>query len=172
MSAGGSFQSARVNLGDKAKKAMFPLFSTIRQFAIATDKSLSLFRSFIQPILLYNSENCAFFSHKQILNITSGKTSLYKCFVDSEHVRMQLKFLKYILGVNKSCTNSMVLGKMGELPVSVCAIFSMLKFWFRVMKATRNLLINQAYRIQDERYEWFNTIAYLLKTLGLDRYRR
>ena len=66
----------------------------------------------------------------------------------------------------------MVLGEVGVIPVTVNALFSMLKFWFRVVKKERSSFVNQAYRIQDEGFDWYNTVVYLLTILSLDRYRR
>lgn len=172
MTAGGTFHFARETLADKAGKAMFPLISTISQFHIPIKDSIRLFRSVIQPILLYNAENWATFSKQKLLSITSGKSTLYDSITNSEIERVHFKFLKFILGVNNSSTNAMVLGEVGAIPVTVNALFLMLKFWFRVMKKESSSFVNQAYRIQDEGFDWYNTVVYLLTILGLDRYRR
>ena len=60
--ASGSFRLAKQNLMDKARKAMFPLMSTIAQFHLPVPDSLKLFHAMIRPTALYNSENWGTFS--------------------------------------------------------------------------------------------------------------
>ena len=76
----GSFLLAKDNLLDKARKAMFPLFSTIAQFHLSVSESIKLFHTMIRPIALYNSENWGTFSHDQIRKIEENPLLLLDQF--------------------------------------------------------------------------------------------
>jgi hypothetical protein len=54
-------------------------------------------------------------------------------------VLVQVKFAKYILGVNKTASNLAVLGELGMIPCSVDAIKLSVGFWHHVVnsKGTR-----------------------------------
>ena len=66
ITSSGFFTSAIKELASKAKKAMMPLYRTIIQFQIPFRKSLKLFRTYIEPILLYNAENLSILTDKQM----------------------------------------------------------------------------------------------------------
>ena len=80
------------------------LYRTICQFQIPFTKSLDLFRSFTEPIILYNSENLFTLSDSQINKYKLDHNSLFEiALTKMPATQNQLKFIKFILGVNKSC---------------------------------------------------------------------
>ena len=102
---------------EKARKAMSSLLSIIPDFKISCKNSLKLFHSFIRPIALYNSENLAHFTHHQIQAIEENKATLLDYLMKSESNTIHQKFLKFILGVKRNCSNMASLGELGEFPV-------------------------------------------------------
>ena len=80
----GSFWLAKTNLMDKARKVMFPLFSTISQFQLSCTNSMKLFHSLIKPIALYNSENWAYFSPHQIETMKCNGSSFLSYLTGSQ----------------------------------------------------------------------------------------
>ena len=112
------------NLLEKASKAMQPLLRTVSRFSVPIETSIRLFDAYISPIVLYNVENWGEMSTKKILNFT--KNAFWTDTLDAKASIFHRKFLKYILGVTKSCPNLAVMRNTGEMPI-------MLKgYWHRV----------------------------------------
>ena len=68
--------------------------------------------------------------------------------VESRHflfqpVLVQVKFAKYILGVNKTVSNLAVLGELGMIPCSVDAIKLSVGFWHHVVNLKGTSLIRK-----------------------------
>ena len=106
----GSFWMAKANLMDKARKAMFPILSTISQFHLKCTNSMKLFHSLVRPIALYNAENWAYFSSHQIETMKQNQCAFLTYTCGSEPDKVLQKFIKFILGVKSSCTNCTTLG--------------------------------------------------------------
>jgi hypothetical protein len=170
----GSFWLAKSNLMDKARKAMFPLFSVISQFQLPCTKSIKLFHTLVRPICLYNAENWACFSSNQINKIKVNESSLLGYMTDSEPDKVFQRFIKFILGVNTSCTNVATLGEVGEFPMLLHALASLLKFWHRVSNMPEETLARQSLELQmqmgPDQSEWLGTVKLLLSLLGLDNH--
>jgi hypothetical protein len=58
---------------------------------------------------------------------------------------VQVKFAKYILGVNKTASNLAVLGELGMIPHSVDAIKFSVGFWHHVVNSKDTSLIRKVY---------------------------
>ena len=144
LQASGSFWLAKENLMDKARKTMFPLFSTIAQFHLPVADSLKLFHSMIRPIALYNSENWGIFSLDTIRKMEENPRLFIDQLINSQPDRVLQIFLKYVLGVNLSCTNLATLGEVGEYPLMVHSLTSLLTFWHRISNMPDNALLKQA----------------------------
>ena len=173
LSSSGSFTRERGNLTDKALKAMFPLFSVIADFQIPCTKAMQLFNSLIKPIALYNSENWATLTPHQISAIQQNKTSLFSYMTGSETSKVHLKFVKYILGVKRNCSNVAALGEMGELPLLLHGFKSLLVYWHRTVNLPQSTLAHKALKLQFEtstELEWAATVKFLLTTLGMESY--
>ena len=153
---------------------MQPLLSIIPDFQVSCKKSLDLFHSFIRPIALYNSENMIHLTHRQIKAIEENKTTLLTCLTTSEINTLHQKFLKYILGVKRNCSNVATLGELGEFPLQMYGFISLLSFWHRttlmrddtLVKKTLNLVTNDG----PDSSEWLATVKFLLKLLHLEEY--
>ena len=161
----GSFRTGRLNIMEKARKAMSSLLSIIPDFKISCKNSLKLFHSFIRPIALYNSENLAHFTHHQIQAIEENKATLLDYLMKSESNTIHQKFLKFILGVKRNCSNMASLGELGEFPLHLYGIISLLSFWHRsalmhadtLVKQTLNLITNDGPNLS----HWFATVKFI-----------
>ena len=168
----GSLWLAKASLMDKARKSMFPLFSTIPQFQLTCADAMNLFHSLVRPIALYNSENWSYFSFQQIEKMKRNECTLLSLITGSEPDKVLQKFIKFILGVKGSCTNVATLGELGEYPLILHGLSSLLTFWHRISNMHNNTLVKKAIDLQaqmgTDKSEWINTIQYLLSTLNLD----
>ena len=174
-SCNGTFTKARTVLFEKANKTMFPPKGLIKQFEMPCKKSLGLFHTLIEPIALYNSENLAHLTMHQIKSIEEKKSSLATYMIKSDMGIVQQKFLKYILGVNRSCSNLATLGELGEFPICLRAFISILSFWHRsATQMQENTLVHQALHYvsnnESSQSVWFATVKCLLNELGLQNY--
>ena len=170
----GSFRIGRLNIMEKARKAMSPLLSIIPDFQVSCKKSLDLFHSFIRPIALYNSENMVHLTHHQIRAIEENKTTLLAYLTKSEVNTIHQKFLKFILGVKRNCSNMATLGELGEFPLHLYGFTSLLSFWHRItlmqddtlVKKTLNFVTNNG----PNSSEWLATVKFLLKLINMEEY--
>ena len=157
-------------MNNKAKKAMMPLYTTIMQFNIPFDKALKLFQTYVEPILLYNAENFAAMSERQIEKCKQGITSVYELAKQADMTTTQLKFIKFILGVGKSSPSMAVFGEAAVLPLLLRAQVSMLKYWNRIKAMDDNTLVKLAYKENLETNStWCKTIQVLNTTFNLHR---
>lgn len=173
-STNGTFTTARTCLNDKAQKAMSALRGVISNFQLPCVRSISLFQSLIEPIALYNSENLAHLTELQLKHIAEGKTQISDLMIYSEMGKTQNKFLKFILGVNSSCSNLAMFGELGEFPLHLKAILSLLGFWHRAAtEMQESTLVSQALSFVSNNPDgtnqsvWFSTVELCLKLIGL-----
>ena len=89
---------------------------------------------------MYNSENLAHLTFNQIKSLEENKGNLLsiKSYLDDN----QQKFLKYILGVKRNCSNMATLGELGEFPTLLNGLVSILSFWHRSMQMQDDTLVN------------------------------
>ena len=170
----GSFRTARSNLVEKAHKALAPISSLVAQFNIPSDKALYLFNTMIRPIVMYNSENLSHLTEHQINTMYENKNSLLFYANNTYPNRLQQKFLKFILGVKRNCTNLGTLGELGETPIILHGFTALLSFWHRTYFMPENTLVKQALNLMmndtQAKYEWLATVKFLLHYLDMDAY--
>ena len=142
----GSFNPGMAQMNNKAKKAMMPLYTTIMQFNIPFHKALKLFQTYVEPILLYNAENFAAMSEKQVEKCKQGSSNVYDLAMQSPMTTTQLKFTKFILGLGKQTPNMAVFGEAAVLPLLLRAHIAMLKFWNRIKNMEDTTLVKLAYK--------------------------
>ena len=126
--ASGTVQHALRTLSEKAAKAMRPLNQAISRFNIPVKLAIKLLHSYIEPIILYNAENSLILTNKQF-ELAPEK------IIINENIVVNLlhrKFLKYILGVNRSAPNLAVYGDTGESPLIAKGYRFMINFWYRL----------------------------------------
>ncbi len=145
-SSGSFCHSIKELTSNKAKRAMMPLFTTIMKFNIPVTKALQLFRTYVEPVLLYNSENQTAMTNKQIEKCTKDKAHIFTLANNSPLTTTQLKFTKFLLGVGKFCPSMMVFGESASIPLLLKAHIHMLKFWNRIKDMDDQTLVKLAYR--------------------------
>ena len=160
----GSVKHALNVLDEKGNKALRPLLNVICRFKLPFKTSIKLFHTYISPILLYNTENM--FTDKDLRkqnsefifnNISVSKT-------DVTH----RKFLKFLMGVSKSCPNLAIYGDTGETPLSLKSYRLTLNFWHRITRLEDTALAKIALLENIEmRTNWIITIEKLINTLNL-----
>ena len=173
LSSSGSFRLAKTNLMDKARKAIFPLYTTISQFNLQCSNSLKLFRSWIRPIILYGTEVWSHFSFHQIKAVIEKRTTLFELATTSEVGLVQHKFLKFILGVKSNCSNTATLGELGEFPLMLNGILTLLKFWHRTANLPNKVFAKQALKVlstEGIQYEWLATVKCVLSQLNMEEH--
>ena len=162
ISASGTFSHGIKALVQKAKKAMMPLFRTIVQFKLPFHLILKLFTTYIEPILLYNAENWACMTTKEIEKCKQDHNRIYEKSLQAPTTIPQLKFLKFALGVNKQCPTLAVLGETAEVPLLLKGYHRMLTYWNRTRDMDDNTLVKKAYLENvASNSEWCQTIQVL-----------
>ena len=162
ISASGTFSNGIKALVTKAKKAMMPLFRMIIQFKLSFHQILKLFTAYIEPILLYNAENWACMSSKEIEKCKKDHNKIYEKSMIATTTIPQLKYLKFALGVNKQCPTLAVLGETAEVPLILKGYHRMLTYWNRTREMDDNTLIKKAYMENvTSNSEWCQTIQIL-----------
>ena len=123
INASGTMNNTINCLFDKANKAMRPIMGAISRFNMPVKISLKLFHSCIAPIMLYNVENWATLSDRNLRNCTVDTLIGMN---DAKANNLHRRFLKYVLGVSKSCPTLAVLGETGEVPLMLKGFRQML----------------------------------------------
>ena len=166
ISASGSNSFAIKNLYDKASKAIQFIFKTIARFNIPVKTSIRLFDAYISPIILYNVENWGEMTNKEIRNV--GKGTFWEDILNAKASIIHRKFLKYILGVTKSCPNLAVMGETGEIPLLLKGYKLMIQYWHRVTNLPdRNLAKTALLENINLKTNWITTIEKLINTFNL-----
>ena len=133
---------------------MFALFKRSRNLSLPMDIMLKLFNVLVKPIVLYEAEvwgskNC------DILE------------------RLQLRFFKYALSVNKFTSSMMVYGELGATPLDIDIKSRMLAFWARLCSEDKHKIFNTIYSLLytlDKKdifkSEWIETVKTTLNNCG------
>ena len=80
--------------------------------------------------MLCNVENWGEMTEKKIRNFSLN--TLLTETKDAKANILHRKFLKYVLGVTKSCPNVAVMGETGEIPLILQGYRLMLQYWHRI----------------------------------------
>ena len=165
LKSSGTVKHAMNTLHGKAKKALRPLLCAIARFNIPVKTSIRLFHAYISPIILYNVENWATLTNKEINKF--NETDLFDKANNPTDV-LHRKILKYTLGLSKSCPNMAVHGDTGEVPLSIKGYRLMLDYWNRLNTLPDSNLAKKALKENVKiRTNWIVTIEKLLKSFKL-----
>ena len=88
---------------------------------------LKLFETCVKPILVYCSEIWS-------LNIVKSNVDLVSKYLSMLPAKVQIKFAKALLGVNKQAVNLAVLVELGMYPISIHAFKPAEKSYQAIMK--------------------------------------
>ena len=171
-SASGVFNFAKDDIFKKSIKATFKLTKLTTTGDPSIKTSLHLYDHLIKPIVLYGSEIWGSFK----TNSSACKKS--SCFIFEEIYRCniadksQMKYLKYVLGVNKHTSNIGVLSETGRFPMYFSIILSIVKYLHR-LENTSNILLKEAYCLSKALHNkgiqtWYTSAIYILKLLNVN----
>ena len=155
------------NIVEKSKRAIFKLYRCFGDNRPNVKIAKHLFNSLIKPILLYGAEvwGVSLVNFGKVFKLETGNSKRYfKNDIESVH----LKWLKYILGVNKRSSSIAVLAEVGEYPLIVDVCRQLAKYWLRMKEIDRNSLLYLCYQmneqmIQNESVCWLENVHTLLK---------
>ena len=111
----------------------------------------------ISPILLYGSEIWGVDCNDQIEK-------------DPAEL-VQIKFLKWLLGVNKYCSNNACRAETGKLPIKIEAQYRNFKFWLTLTKHLKHKLSRVVYDDMESRMNkelWSQKIKCGFDQIGLE----
>ena len=169
MISSGSFSTAIKEINNKARKALIPLIKTAAQFRIPFERTARLFKTYVEPILLYNAENWAIFTNKDIARSKKNKNYIHENSLKAPITTTQLKFFKYALGVGRQSPNLAVLGEIADIPLNHKATLTMMKYWNRIRDMDETSLVKKAYLMNlTMNSNWCQTIQTLNATLELN----
>ena len=109
------YQKAQNRLCQAGNRAMFSLLKKCRKLNLPIDTQLDLFDKCIHPVITYGCEIWGYESLEQVL-------------------RFQKRFLKLVLGANKSTPSCMILGETGCYPIHLEIQSRLLVFWYKLMR--------------------------------------
>ena len=135
----GTFSYTTSHLSEKASKAMFCIRKSLFSDRINLVSHLKLFEACVKPILLYCSE---IWGLPLLVNEKSLMESKFDSFIPN---KIQIKYAKYILGVDKSATNLTVMSELGLFPLAISAIRAELSFWLHTINMDDTFLVKNAF---------------------------
>ena len=157
----GSFSAAVHLLCKKASKAVFSIRRSLFSEYMNTAPQLRLFDSSVKPILLYCSE---LWSLDILVKENANFEDKYFSFPP---VKVQIKFIKHLLGVNRGAVNLAVFSELGVIPISIDAIKLSVGFWNHLVNSDDVSLIEQAYKFNfKHKLPYTSKIRLLFKKLG------
>ena len=124
----------------------------------------------INPIVLYGSENWELF---KTACKKSSEFYLFFFLIYKNNIadKSQVRYLKYILGVNKNSSNLAVLSETGRYPMYFSIIISIVKCLYKLKHLTDGLL-KEAYILAKDLHSkgiqtWYSSAVYMLQLLSL-----
>jgi hypothetical protein len=150
-----------VHLKDKAIKAIFASLKKTQHIGKLSPKvGLQLFDSYILPILEYGSEIWA--------------TREYEILE-----KVQLKYLKMLLGVKNTTCSKAVLGEVGRFPLSLRQKISVVKYWISIKRRNVNdsslpkkILVMLENLDNSGFVTWLSGVRRILEDYGLGKYMK
>ena len=150
----GEINSGLKDLRDRALRALHKLKTKMGiSFRKQPTITIKLFRSLIEPILLYASDFWG------ILKMPSNNP------IET----LFMSFCKQLLGVQKQTTNDGVLLELGQFPLLILAKKRSIKNWVRMATNTKcNKIVYDSYNFSvDESLLWTNNMKTMLSEIGL-----
>ena len=148
------FKIAKSYLYQKGCRAMFALLKRSRNLPLPIDIMLELFNVLVKPVVLYGAEVWG-----------SEKCGILE--------RLQLRFFKYVLSVNKFTSSMMVNGELGATPLDIDIKSRMLTFLARLCSGRKHKISYTIYSLLytlDKKdifkSEWIGTVKTTLNNFG------
>ncbi len=125
-----------------------------------------------EPSLVYSSFNEPVWRNNIIQNAKKYPVTflVYECG-GSKTPKFEIthtKFCKFMLGVSKYESTTLVLGELGRYPIQLKATRQTILFWQRLEQGTDNTLLQKAFsECKEYNYDWLNNIRHFLLNNGL-----
>ena len=142
------FNITQKHITDQAKKSVFLLFKEITKYNFNITTLISLFDTYVGPILDYCSETWGY---------------VKACATDKVHTA---------LGVKRSTSNAMIYSETGRVPLITRRKFNMAKYWLKLTKS-ENCILKSTYETELEACmgnrtnNWINEIQRILQSTGM-----
>ena len=149
----GKFNVTQKHIAAQGKKALFCLMKEVQKHNFNVPTLLSLFDTYVSPVLNYCSEIWGYMKAQEIEKIHT-------------------MFLKRLLGVKRSTSNDMIYSETGRLPLIVNRKFNMLKYWLKLTR-TENCVLKNIYEMtlrscnHQNNKNWSAEIRDILISIGL-----
>ena len=147
----GSFQNALKTLAGKAARAMSDLLQITRHKEIPLKIMINLFDSFVASILYYSSEVWGFMTSEVI-------------------ERLHRKFLRKLLNVKTTTSNSGIYGEFGRYPLHINIKCRIVKYFIKLFIDKKENCILQTVMIELDKAHntnlWTNKVKALLQRTG------
>lgn len=171
-SASGIFNYGQDDIFKKSLKASFKLTKLISSSEPSIKISLHLYDHLIKPVVLYGSEIWGVFKTNSSACMSDDKFVFQNIYKSNIADRSQIKYLKYILGVNKYSSNIAVMSETGRFPMYFSILISITKYLYRLENCGHGLL-REAYKVTKSLHNskvqtWYSSAVFLLKSLGID----
>jgi hypothetical protein len=151
----GRFSKAILKQLSQARCAMFSLITKVRRLNLPVDMQCELFDRLVTPVLLYGCEVWGYENTNKI-------EIFYR------------KFLKTLLKVKSSTSNSMIYGELGKHPLKILIEKRILNFWIHLAKGNRNKLSSTFFQLFKKLHDenvyhlpWIKYVHNLLNSYGM-----
>ena len=151
----GSWSRSQKNIAKRASYALNNLFLIFSNIELPLSQKCKLFDILVSSILQFGSEIIG----------------LHQC---NDLELIHTKFLRRILGVNKSTNLSALYGELGRLPLFILLKIRMIKYWIHILNSGEDSLIYKVYKdlmqdveVSKNNKNWAYNIKTLLQEHGL-----
>ena len=145
---------------------MFKLTSCFKSSQPSYSTGINLFDHVVKPVLTYASDIWGCDRIKK-------NNSFFNWMMNDPLEKCHLKYLRYILGVNKHAPKLAIYGDSGRFPLAIDSLISSIKYLHRLlnMSADENPLLYETFRENQNlciTTSWFHKIKTFLSRLGVD----
>ena len=171
-SASGVFSYGIDDIYQKASKASFKITKSTASADPSIQTSINLYDHLIKPIVLYASEIWGIFKTNTARCKKNDDFLLESIYAENIADKSHIRFLKYILGVNKNASNLAVLSETGRYPLYISIVLSIVKYLHGLENGNSELL-HHAYVVSKTLHfqgvqTWYSSAMFILKEMQLD----
>ncbi len=144
MTLNGNFNNAVTTLTNKARKALYRVKNSIAKTNVTPDLSLHIYDTLIKPISTYGCDVWGAYI-KDVNKMFDIQYQQYNVFDKLRFEKLNLKYCKFILGVNRKASNAATRGELGRYPIIIFIIKQVIKNWLRISGDRNNILLYDTY---------------------------
>ena len=168
ISSNGKFRPAIQSLSTKGLGALFSLQRTLDRRFVDPKCLDQLFDSLVSPILTYGCQTWLPVS-PFISSLTKGYSrlsndgNLLNLFAKQPYEKVQLRHLKYLLGLNRRASNAASWGETGKFPITIGCIPRCIRYFIRLVNLDDSSIVSAAMREQISlSLPWFEAIKNII----------